>query len=237
MAHLMCSNCLTITETSPSLVGKVAKCPKCGDTGKIIADPKKDDVTNRTLAAKAEAQRAEIQRKRLSTNGRMVLSSGSEMLFDAVYMFRSDALMQLEQLQASAFQMLTPRSSGIGFVGDLGAVVAASLAVGVVEKVFNNASQSKGETLMQEYYLRRLELRFKGEFRPLYTVRQIQLADPSLWVSIDEDGATTYRLSDDPFIVVRVGGNPVSVRWQMVEQFWVDVPKNAPTTEEPPRIA
>ena len=218
MAILMCSTCLSSTETSSKHIGKVAKCPKCGDTGKVVADPKEE-------VAKKNA----LTNNRTNTLGRIVLTSGAEINFNAIYMFRTDSLQQIEQLRQDAIQKMTPRSSGIGFIGDIGYVLAASAAVGMLESVVNAGSQSKGDLLLQEYYRRRLDLRYRGEFRALYSIRQIQFADPALWVSIPEQDANciTYTLADDPFICLRKNdGSPISVRWESVEQYWVSLPSD-----------
>ena len=228
MALLMCAECLTITETSDKHIGKVAKCPECHNPGKVIVDAKKEQAANEAMElAIQQASQQALASKREGTVGRIVLTSGVEVLFNAVYMFRTDSIQQIEQLKQDAIQKMTPRSSGIGFIGDIGYVLAASAAVGALTSIVNSSAQSKGDAIMQEYYRRRLALRSQGEFRWLYTIKQIQFADPGLWVSVPEEEESdkmSFILSDDSFVSIRtVDGAPLSIRWQAVEQYWVSV--------------
>lgn len=235
MAVLMCSNCLATTQTSEKNLGKVAKCPKCGEPGKVVADPRaaEPDAECSTLKKVANTQSS-------THSGRIVLTSGTEINFSSIYMFSTDLIQEIEQLRQSAIQKMTPRSSGIGFIGDIGYVLAASAAAGAVDTLFNSASQKSGDLLMQQYYRRRLELRYKGKFRALHTIQQIQFADPGLWVSLEEPEKSddivvmndktppvkpaSYILADDPFICFcQNNGKPISVRWELVEQFWVSI--------------
>lgn len=172
----------------------------------------------------ARTQSRLLQEKMEQTTGRLVLNSGAELIFNAVLMFSSDSIQNVESVKALAINKLTPVSTGIGFYGSLGHVVGASVALGLVEGIVNSARSQKGEEAMVDYLRRYIMLHNRGVFRPVLTIRNIQLAEPSLWYSVCEKDGTTYRLIDQPFICIRLAnGSPQSIRWSLVEQFWVDL--------------
>ena len=117
MAALVCSSCLTITKTPDVNIGKNSRCPKCTEPGKIIARDDSNDYT-----------------------GRMVLVSGHVYDFDSIYMVPLDFAQNVQRLYDEAAKKLTLKPTGLGFIGDMGFVVAASLATSVVEGAINRVS-------------------------------------------------------------------------------------------------
>lgn len=203
MAALVCSSCLTITKTPDVNIGKNSRCPKCTEPGKIIAHDGSNDYT-----------------------GRMVLTSGHSHDFDSVYMVPLDVAQNVQRLYDEAAKKLTPKSSGLGFIGDLGFVVAASLATSALEGAVNRASANAGENLLNQYYHARLALRYAGRFCSIGSIRQIQFPEPSLWASEQNNAGrpASFTMLDDPFVVVRtVDGKPITIRWTCVEQYWVSL--------------
>ena len=201
MAALVCSVCLTITKTVDTNIGKNAKCPKCGEHSKIIAHQDGD-----------------------SYSGLMTLSSGKTIEFTAVYMVPLSLVQQVQNLYNQAVKKFTPKSTGLGFIGDIGFVAAASVATAAVENLANSISASAGNDILQHYSIQRLNLRYAGRFCNVDAIRQIQLADPSLWASeqLVNGVIVSYTMMDDDFICVKMLDNsPMNVRWSSVEQFWV----------------
>lgn len=203
MAALVCSTCLTITKTPDVNIGKNSRCPKCTEPGKIIAHDDSNDYT-----------------------GRMVLVSGHAYDFDSIYMVPLDVAQNVQRLYDEAAKKLTPKSTGLGFIGDLGFVVAASLATSVVEGAINRGSANAGENLLNQYYQARLALRYAGQFCSIGSIRQIQFPEPTLWASEQKVGGrpASFTMMDDPFVLVRtVDGKPITIRWTCVEQYWVSL--------------
>lgn len=203
MAALVCSTCLTITKTPDVNIGKNSRCPKCTEPGKIIAHDDSNDYT-----------------------GRMVLVSGHAYDFDSIYMVPLDFLQNVQRLYDEAAKKLTPKSTGLGFIGDLGFVVAASLATSAVENVATRISAIGGESLLNQYYRAKLALRSAGQFCSIGSIRQIQFPEPTLWASEQNVAGrpTSFTMLDEPFVLVRtVDGKPITIRWTCVEQYWVSL--------------
>ncbi len=201
MAALVCSSCLTITKTPDVNIGKNSRCPKCTEPGKIIAHDGSNDYT-----------------------GQMVLTSGHAHEFDSVYMVPLDVAQNVQRLYEEAAKKLTPKSTGLGFMGDLGFVVAASLATSVVEGAVNRLTAAGGENLLNQYYQSRLALRYAGKFCSIGSIRQIQFPEPAIWACEQNVAgrSMSFTMLDDPFVLVRtVEGKPITIRWSCVEQYWV----------------
>lgn len=203
MAALVCSQCLTITKTPDVNIGKNSRCPKCSEPGKIVAH----EGTN-------------------AHTGKITLTSGHVLEFDSVYMVPLELSQNVQRLYGEAAKKLTPKSTGIGFMGDLGFVVAASLASSVVEGAVNRSSATAGESQLAQYYQAKLALRYAGRFCSIGSIRQIQFPDPSLWASEQStDGRNaSFTMLEDPFVLVRTdNGKPITIRWSCVEQYWVSL--------------
>lgn len=201
MAALVCSNCLTITKTPDVNLGKSAKCPKCGTAEKIVP----------------------YETGELCT-GKIVMGSGVTHSFNAIYMVPLDLAQKAQDLYAEAARKFTPKSLGIGFIGDIGFVAAASLASSAIEGIATKISASGGVSLLEQYAKVRLALRYSGTFCKLDAIKQIQFADPTLWAwsHISSGVLTTYTVPDDAFICIRLAdGSPTSIRWESVEEYWV----------------
>jgi hypothetical protein len=201
MAALVCSSCLTITKTVDTNIGKNAKCPKCGEYSKIVHHEDGADYS-----------------------GLIILTSGTEIEFVAVYMVPLLLVQKVQDLYDQAVKKFTPKSSGLGFIGDIGFVAAASIATAAVENVANSLSANAGNLLLQQYSAQRLALRYSGKFCKVDSIRQIQLADPSLWASEQKENgvAVPYTMMDGDFICVKQkNDSPINIRWSSVEQFWV----------------
>ena len=161
------------------------------------------------------------------------MQSGTELVFDSVLMFEAEKLRLAEQLRLSAEKNLQYQSLGIGFIGGLSTVVAASVAMGVIESAVTAGANRKGLEQLNSYHQAMIAIRYGGRFRKLNDIEHCQLAAPELWMSKETDAegdAAVYytMLIGDPFVVIHLlDGTPLSVQWSSVEQYWVVLPGQA----------
>jgi hypothetical protein len=200
-----CDHCDSQFTVKSKAVGKSATCPKCQGSF-LVADP------NRTL-------------------GRIVLQSGTEHCFDAVFMYDARKISIAEEWRRAAMENLRYQSTGLGFIGGLSTVIVASAILGAVEASATRSANAKGYEMLAHYNAIMQDLRYKGRYRDLSTIDHIQLPNPELWISRESHhGGIVVNvwtmLLDEKFALFRLlDGSPVTINLNCIEQYWVMVPR------------
>jgi hypothetical protein len=197
-----CPNCKTTFNVKSTLLGKRADCSICRLPFDVV------DST-RTL-------------------GRIVLNSGTEICFDAIYMYDSKRIAAAEEWRMEACRHLQYQSTGLGFIGGLATVVVASAVVGVIESVATNSANAKGYEMLAWYHQLMNELRYSGSFQNLSNIEHILIPNPALWMSRDLalTGVVWTMLLEERFIIIRsLDGSPLSINFSAIEQYWVSAPR------------
>ena len=161
------------------------------------------------------------------------MQSGAELIFERLLMYPAEKIHNAESWRKLAEENLGYKSLGIGFIGSLSTVVAASLAVGAVEHAITAGANRKGFEQLEAYHKEMMAIRYGGKFRELGEIENCELAAPDLWLSKEKDAngeivASYTMLIDDPFIVLQLlDGRPLSIQWKSVEQYWIVNPNQA----------
>ena len=204
MIAACCPDCGAKMTAKEKLLGELIKCPKCS-TKFRVHDPSRE-------------------------LGRITMQSGTEYYFDKILMFDAKKIQQAESLRDEAVRNMQHKSSGIGFIGNFTTVIAASLAVGLVEDLVSAKYSRTGFEQLASYHDMIMHIRYHGKFITLDNVDHSQLASPDLWTSIELDGdgnpSKAYTMiPEERFVTIGLlGGAPRSIQWGAVEQYWVVTP-------------
>lgn len=166
------------------------------------------------------------------------LNSGLELKIKAVRLYDEIALAQLNAKKVEAAKMFRGISTGLGSIGSIEWVAAASLVIGAAEAALSEGASSAGARLLEEAIQAELKLRKEGVSLPIGKIQHIDSPMPSLWrvaskkdVQIEVKAflgpkmetrtvPSAFVHNGDEFIVVQIeDGSTCSIRWSAVERY------------------
>jgi hypothetical protein len=175
------------------------------------------------------------------------LHSGTELKIKAVRLYDETALGQLNSKKAEAAKLFQGVSTGLGSIGSIGWVAAASLVIGAAEAALSAGASSAGVKLLEETIRAERKLRNEGVFLSIGKIQHIESPMPGLWrvpvtknfevtVPLPFDGifgknkgltkietktiSSAFVHNGDEFIIVQTdSGSTCSIRWSSVEHY------------------
>lgn len=154
-----------------------------------------------------------------------VTTSGQEVVIAKVSLWPHDLLSNVRALLAAAATNKQGYSTGIGFIGDFGSVMARSAALGVVENLIS--SRMNWDATVEEAKAMECFQRAKHEswMFPVNTINGISDPDPLLWYASYgwQQPGTVRRFvhSGQRFVTVATAsGDTRTLVWSSVEQVY-----------------
>ena len=167
------------------------------------------------------------------------LSSGAEIRVKAICLYDEIALGKLSAKKAEALKKLQGVSTGLGAIGSIEWVLAASVLIGAAEAALSAGAASAGTYLLQQVMEDDRKLRKEGVFCPVGRIQFIEMPLPGLWrvprerevlievpsfIGLSKmeprtlDSALVHN-GDEFLSVVADDGSVCSIRWGAVERY------------------
>jgi hypothetical protein len=207
-------------DTQEYLAGSTIVCPTCGRETAL-------SVSKEGAPAKPEVFALDVR-----------LSSGAELRITAVRLYEECAVAKLNSRKAEAMKLLQGVSTGIGAIGPIEWVLAASVVIGAAEAALSAGASSVGLRVLQEAIQLERRLSSSGAFIPVGEIQQIEIPSPGLWrsssVSVIAPSIRTFtgdrmEFREPPSELIHNGSDFISVmtddgatsliRWSSVERF------------------
>jgi hypothetical protein len=207
-------------DTKEFLSGATTACPKCGLETVL-------SVSKESAPPKAESYVVDVR-----------LNSGAEFQITAVRLYEEQVITKLHAKKAEAMKLLEGVSTGIGAIGSIEWVLAASAVIGATEAALSAGASTAGLRLLQEAIRLEQRLYRTGAFVPVENIQHIEIPLPGLWrgdytpkpgvtlqgsLSKDiERGAPSSILihdGSDFLSVMTEDGSTSSIRWSAIERF------------------
>lgn len=154
------------------------------------------------------------------------LISGAKLIVKAVRLYDEIALAELNSKKHQAMEMLKGVSTGLGAIGSIGWVLAASAIIGAAEAVMSAGVSSAGSRLLEEVLQADKKLRNEGVFFTIGKIQHIENPLPGFWRVPNTGELETQTIrsafvhNGDEFISVLVDDDSVySIRWNAVESY------------------
>lgn len=109
------------------------------------------------------------------------LLSGAHLRIKCLRLYNKIDLARLNAKKAEAIRMLQGVSTGLGTIGSIGWVVAASAVIGAAEAAMSAGATSVGARLLDEAMQEERKLREEGIFLPVCKILEIEHPSPGLW--------------------------------------------------------
>ena len=235
-AFCSCPKCDQQIEFAVENSGMMAKCPNCDADLTLPAPEPENEVL--TLASPTAPQVIVEEAKIDDSILEIRLNSGLELKVKAMRLYDEYSLSHCNAQKTKAMKLLRGVSTGIGAIGDVGWVLAASAVVGALEGALSAGASSEGVSLLTEALEMEKRIRDKGAFKPIKSILQIENPIPGLWrvpfnrdVQVQVTGflgpkmenrtvPSAYIHNGDEFIVVRNEDDSVcAIRWSSVERY------------------
>jgi hypothetical protein len=110
-----------------------------------------------------------------------VMSSGTEIAVTRITLWPADLLQQAAELFARSGSLSQGFTTGIGFIGSLGHVVADALMLGAAEAVVGAAMQAKAGTLQEQAANLIQRAAKEASLVPVSHIYSVQDGDPATW--------------------------------------------------------
>lgn len=158
------------------------------------------------------------------------LNSGIELKIKAVRLYDRYTLSAINSKKAEARQKHQGVSTGLGAIGSIGWVLATTAVIGAVEGALSAHAAAQGSDLLTDAIRMELDLRNRGAFLPVGTIKNIEHPFPEIWLVLGEstyvvDGkaqkfSSSFIHNGDEFIVVQADNDSIcSIRWSSVEHY------------------
>jgi hypothetical protein len=121
------------------------------------------------------------------------LSSGAELKVKAVCLYDELDLGEISAKRSEGFKKLGGVSTGLGAIGSVEWVLAASVVIGAAEAILSSGASSEGKRLLQEAMLDDRRLRKKGVFCAVGQIKMIESPVPGLWRVPTQQGECASR--------------------------------------------
>jgi hypothetical protein len=192
------------------------------------------------LSPKSDVQRAREETEQTDDGARLHirLSSGAELSVKAVCLYDEFDLGKISARRSEGLKKLGGVSTGLGAIGSVEWVLAASVVIGAAEALLSAGASSEGTRLLQEAMSDERRLRKEGVFCAVGKIQDIETPVPGLWrvptterVSVRVPGFLGPKMEDrnlnsalihngDEFIsVLTEDGAVFSIRWDAVESY------------------
>jgi len=207
-------------DTKEFLSGDTITCPKCGRETAL-------SVSKEGAPAKPEMFALDVR-----------LNSGAELRITAVRLYEERAVITVNSKKAEAMKLLQGVSTGIGAIGSIEWVLAASVVIGAAEAALSAGASSVGVRVLEEAIQLERRLYSSGSFVPVGNIQQIEVPLPGLWRSPNVSAMTpsvqtfledrmAYREASSELIhsgsdfisVMTDDGSACLIRWSSVERF------------------
>jgi hypothetical protein len=155
----------------------------------------------------------------------ITLSSGSSINISEIMLYDVNLIRTLAQLQAKANEKLEGFSTGLGFIGGLGAVVISSMILGALEGAVSNSMTKDGFQLLEQIERVREKIKISGRFFHVSDIYNTMHPTPECWHTSNKKTdsnivADIFVSIFEPFLTVKTSeGFPVFLRWKDVEQY------------------
>jgi hypothetical protein len=236
-----CPHCDQQIEFPVENSGEAVSCPHCG---KDLTLPNEPTAEYEIVSAASPPPVSSDAETALNDNSVLSirLNSGAELRIKAIRLYDEIDLAELNKKKAEAMKLLQGVSTGLGAIGSLEWVLAASVAIGLAEAALSTGAESVGGRLLAEAIEAEQKLREKGVFKPVGIIREIENPLPGLWrvpttrvmqfsvqvraFPLDKTETRTktvpsaYIHIGDDFICVQTDDDSVcSIRWSAVESY------------------
>lgn len=148
----------------------------------------------------------------------VTLSGGSIVVATAVRLYPTHLVAEWRQMLASAQDQLGGVSSGLGFYGNPGWVIGASLALGVLEGIASSTKAQEGRRTLQLAGRAFEGVRRSGRMFPIGKLTNLDLPQPPAWEASSE-GESFAVLGDDFVGLQDAAGHLIQVRWPSVVAY------------------
>jgi len=148
------------------------------------------------------------------------MNSGMDLIVKAVRLYDESGLVKLNSKKAEARKMFQGVSTGLGAIGSIEWVLAASVIIGATEAALSSGAASAGVRLLEEAIYLERKIRNEGVFSPVGTIRQIEDPIPNLWRVSKKDLQGALIHNGDEFIsMINDDGSSCSIRWGAIERY------------------
>ena len=167
------------------------------------------------------------------------LTSGVELKIKAVRLYDEIELAELNSKKVEAMKKFQGVSTGLGAIGSIEWVLAASVVIGAVEAALSAGASSAGARLLEEAIEADRKLRKRGVFCAVGKVQLIENPVPGLWrvptrkdIQVEvkaflgpkmetRNVPSAFIHNGDEFLsVVAEDDSVCSIRWSTVEQYF-----------------
>lgn len=151
---------------------------------------------------------------------RIRLTSGNCLIIKAVWLYDASVLAAINAKRAEAMAKLRGVSTGIGAIGSIGWVLAASTVIGAVEGALSSVASASGSDLLAQVIRMEQALRTRGVICPVEKIENIESPNPGLWRLYSQKIRVTFIHSGDDFLTIQTPDGLVqSIRWSAVESY------------------
>ncbi len=151
------------------------------------------------------------------------LNSGRTLKVKAIRLFDETEIAKLNNKKAEVAKLLQGVSTGLGAIGSIGWVLAASAVISATEAALSAGATSVGIKLLKEVVALEEKIRAEGAFSYVGNIAQIDNPIPSLWcVAPNESKSISNALihNGDDFLCVITDDDLIQfIRWSAVECY------------------
>ena len=193
-------------------------CSHCNARQRPIEGGHTDNTVDRSVSNDITVQESVPQTRFLSLG----MVSGTRLEVLAVQLYDERILEKATRLRMEGSSKLQRVRTGLGFIGDLGFVLAAGAVLGMIENSLSDQTAREGWRLIGSADESLMIARQNGEYFAINEIHKIDLAMPGYWAAFrngvryvyNQDAMMTVRLRDD---------SVVYIAWDKVEAYSVIV--------------
>ena len=111
----------------------------------------------------------------------IVLSSGRQIVTNAIRLYPDPDLEEITSLRARAQEELSGFTTGLGFLGSPGWVIGSAAVLGVMESIVSDSKAKQGLLLLKEAAEKYKALQQKGVLFNVSKIEGIDNPDPATW--------------------------------------------------------
>ena len=168
----------------------------------------------------------------------LVLNSGVELKVRAIRLYDENDLAKLNAKKAEAMKLFEGVSTGLGAIGSIGWVLAASVVIGAAEAAMSSSAATAGARLLAEAIQMEKWLRGRGVFLPVGKISNIENPLPGFWrrkyekadkvrfntaageqIEMDTSQSALIHNGDEFLTVQTDDGSIRSIRWSTAERY------------------
>ena len=154
----------------------------------------------------------------------LTMSSGIVYRVVRVELFRKLDVIELDTLNFEAQKLLTPQTSGIGFIGSLSWVVMMSSLMSWAEDKANSKRKGEGLKLLAAYESGSKKLKQNGVYIDVASINNLDFPEPRKWLGKNAPEKRKIQSSlvhdGSEFVNIEtVDGDLLSIRWSFVESI------------------